>query len=194
LRDHSEQVTIVGMLHGHDPTGVPLPDEAASYYFKYIDRIASADIVSVLEAQLEDALAFFSALPAEASLFRYAPDKWSVRQVLGHINDCERLFVSRAFWFARGFDSDLPSFDQNVCDAAAHADQVDWADHVEEFRALRLSTLALFRNLPAEAWSRRGVASGNPFSVRALAYIVAGHADHHLAILRERYVRPSGAQ
>ncbi|HLN58016.1 MAG TPA: DinB family protein, partial [Thermoanaerobaculia bacterium] len=107
-----------------------------------------------------------------------------------HVNDTERVFVSRAFWFARGFDSPLPSFDQDISAAAARADEVSWASHVEEFRAIRLATLAFFRNLQGEAWSRSGIASGNPFSVRALAYITAGHTSHHAAILRERYLLP----
>jgi len=169
-------------------TGRPEPSEAAPYYFKYIDRVAAGDIVGLLETQREEALSFLAGISEEKSLHRYGPDKWSIRQVVTHVSDCERLFVSRAFWFARGFDSPLPSFDQEVCVAAAGADEVPWADHVEEFRSVRLSTLAFFRNLPDRAWMRRGIASDNPFTVRALAYIAAGHADHHTSILRERYV------
>jgi len=169
-------------------TGRPEPSEAAPYYFKYIDRVAAGDIVGLLETQREEALSFLAGISEEKSLHRYGPDKWSIRQVVNHVSDCERLFVSRAFWFARGFDSPLPSFDQEVCVAAAGADEVPWADHVEEFRSVRLSTLAFFRNLPDRAWMRRGIASDNPFTVRALAYIAAGHADHHTSILRERYV------
>ncbi|HYR47085.1 MAG TPA: DinB family protein, partial [Thermoanaerobaculia bacterium] len=114
--------------------------------------------------------------------------KWSIREVVNHVSDCERLFVSRAFWFARGFDSPLPSYDQEVSVSEAGADDVPWAGHVEEFRSVRLATLAFFRNLPDRAWMRRGIASDNPFTVRALAYIAAGHADHHASILRERYL------
>ena len=103
------------------------------------------------------------------------------------MNDAERVFLFRALWFALGFDSPLPSFDEKTCAGAAGADERPWASHVEEFRAVRLATLAFFRGLPAEAWIRRGIASGNPFSVRALAYILAGHVVHHTAVLRERY-------
>jgi hypothetical protein len=124
----------------------------------------------------------------EQSLHRYAPDKWSIRQVLGHLNDTERLFVFRALWFARGFDTPLPSFDQNVAMRASGADQRSWASHVEEFRAVRSSTLTFFDQLPADAWQRRGIASDNPFTVRALAFIAAGHVAHHIRILRERYL------
>ena len=169
-------------------TGRPEPSEAAPYYFKYIDRVAAGEIVGVLEAQLEQTLAFLAGISEEKSLHRYGPDKWSIRQVVNHVSDCERLFVSRAFWFARGFDSPLPSYDQEVSVAQAGADEVPWAGHVEEFRSVRLASLAFFRNLPDRAWMRRGIASDNPFTVRALAYITAGHADHHASILRERYL------
>ena len=108
--------------------------------------------------------------------------------MLGHLNDTERLFVSRAFWFARGFDTPLPSFEQEVAVAAAGAHERPWASLVEEFRTIRLATLSFFTSLPEEAWSRRGIASGNPFTVRALAYMTVGHVMHHMTIVRERYV------
>lgn len=168
--------------------GIPERTEAAPYYFRYIDRVSSADILGVLEAQLGETLSVFAGVSEEKSLHRYAPEKWTIRQVVNHVNDCERVFVSRAFWFARGFDSPLPSFDQEPAAAAARANEVSWADHVEEFRVVRFATLAFFRNLPEGAWSRSGVASGNPFTVRALAYIIAGHVAHHRAILQERYL------
>jgi hypothetical protein len=170
--------------------GLPERSEAAPYYFRYIDRIASGDIVAVLQTQLEEMSALLAGISEEKSLHRYAPEKWSIRQVVNHVNDTERVFVSRAFWFARGFDSPLPSYDQEVSAAAARADEFSWVSHVEEFRGVRLATLAFFGNLPAGAWMRSGIASGNPFSVRALAYITAGHASHHTAILRERYLEP----
>jgi hypothetical protein len=167
--------------------GRPGPDETVPYYFRYIDRIPTEDVVGKLESQLDESLRFLRGVSEEKSLERYAPEKWSVRQVLNHVNDCERLFVARAFWFARGFDSPLPSFDQNVAAAGAQADDVPWADHVEEFRGIRLATVAFFRHLPPEAWMRSGIASGYLFTVRALAYIAAGHLAHHSAVLRERY-------
>jgi hypothetical protein len=169
-------------------TGPPERSEAAPYYFTYIDLIPEANIVGVLEKQLDETSSFLTSISEEQSLHRYAPDKWSLRQVLNHLNDCERLFNSRAYWFARGFDTPLPSFDQNIAVAAARADGYSWASHLAEFRAIRQATLAFFRNLPEEAWLRSGIASGNPFTVRALAYIAAGHVAHHLAIVRERYL------
>lgn len=107
--------------------------------------------------------------------------------MLGHLNDVERLFSFRAFWFARGFDSPLPSFDEGYAMTTSGADERSWRSHLEEFRQVRGSSITLFRDLPAEAWTRRGTASGNPFSVRALAWLLAGHLIHHMKILRERY-------
>jgi hypothetical protein len=168
--------------------GHPERTEAAPYYFTYIDLFPDGDIVEVLENQLDQTLSFLSGISEEQSLHRYALDKWSIRQVLNHLNDCERLFNCRALWFARTFDTPLPSFDQNIAAATAQADDYSWASHLAEFRAIRQATVAFFRNLPAEAWLRSGIASGNPFTVRALAYIAAGHVAHHLAIVRERYL------
>jgi uncharacterized damage-inducible protein DinB len=142
----------------------------------------------VLTAQLDETVTFLSAISEEQSLRRYAPDKWSMRELLGHVNDTERVFMYRAMWFARGFQDPLPSFDQEIGFKAADSDHISWASHIEEFRAIRSSTLAFFRNLPADAWLRSGIASDSPVSVRALAYIVAGHVSHHLGILRERYL------
>src|ERR1700758_1653498 len=113
--------------------GRPERDEAAPYYFRYIDRIGGGDIVGVLQAPPKETSALFKGISEEKSLYRYAPEKWSVRQVVNHVNDTERVFVSRAFWFARGFDSPLPSFDEKPCAEAARADEVAWADHIEDF-------------------------------------------------------------
>ncbi len=168
--------------------GRPAPNEAASYYYGYIDRVASEDIVSELEKQLDETLAFLNGISEDKSLHRYAPDKWSIRELLNHINDTERVFSLRALWFARGFTDPLPGYDQEIGVTGGRADEFSWANHVEEFRAVRLATLSLFRNLPSDAWLRTGIASDNPFTVRALAFITAGHVAHHRAILRERYL------
>jgi len=168
--------------------GVPDRTEAPPYYFKYIDRISSGDVVEELANQRGEALELFSRISEEKSLHRYAPEKWSIRQVVNHVNDTERVFLFRAFWFARGFDSPLPSYDQEVSTAMARADDVPWSKNVEEFDGVRRTTLDFFRNLPADVWMRSGIASDNSFTVRALAYITAGHASHHMAILREKYL------
>jgi len=165
----------------------PERTEAAEYYFTYINQVPEGDICTILERQLSEVTGVLQAIPKERELYRYAPDKWSTREVAGHLNDTERLFTFRAFWFARGFDLPLPSFDQHIAAGTAGSDQRPLASHVEEFRAVRAATLTLFQNLPPEAWTRRGTASGNPFSVRALAFIAAGHVVHHLRILEEKY-------
>jgi hypothetical protein len=172
-------------------TTATAPDrtEAAAYYFTYIDQVGDGDIRGILKAQLPETLEALNGISEDRSLHRYAPDKWTIRQVVGHLNDTERMFVFRALWFARGFDTPLPSFDQHIAMAAADADARSLASHIEEFRDIRAATIAFFDNLPADAWMRRGIASDNPFTVRALAYIAAGHVTHHLKILRERYLR-----
>jgi hypothetical protein len=169
--------------------GRPQPTEAAEYYFRYIDQVQGEDVLGTLESQLGEMLALLGGISEERSLHRYGPDKWSIREALNHVSDTERVFVFRALWFGRGFDAPLPGFDQNVAVPMARSDEVSWARHVEDFRAVRQATLTLFRSLPAEAWMRSGVASDNPVTVRALAYITAGHAAHHMAILRERYLQ-----
>lgn len=168
--------------------GLPARNEAAPYYYKYIDRVTGDDIVQELETQLQQMSRFFQSISEEKSLHRYAPEKWSIRQVLNHINDSERVFLFRAFWFARGFPAPLPSFEQNVAVDAANADEISWAMHIQEFVTVRQATLSFFRNLPQAAWLRTGIASDNPFTVRSLAYIIAGHTTHHSSIIQEQYL------
>jgi hypothetical protein len=169
-------------------TSRPEPNEAADYYFRYIDQVPDGDIVKTLETQVGGALPTLLGVTDEKSLYRYAPEKWSIREMMGHVNDCERLFAFRAMWFARGFTEGLPSFDQDVAVRTAGSDDRSWRSHVDEFQALRTATVSLFRELPPDAWSRRGKASGYDFSVRALAFIAAGHFTHHMTILKERYL------
>jgi len=167
--------------------GRPAPDEAAAYYQGYIGRVPGDDVLETLRAQLEAVPARLGRISEERSRHRYAPGKWSLRELIGHVNDTERVFVSRAFWFARGFASPLPDFDQEVCAAAAGAEERSWASLVEEFAHVRRATLALFESLPPDAWSKSGMGAGNRFTVRALAYVAAGHVAHHLAVLEELY-------
>jgi hypothetical protein len=167
--------------------GRPLEGEAAEYYFRYIEQVSGNDPLPMIEGQVKDAESLLWGISEEKSLHRYAPEKWSIRQLLNHVTDTERAFAFRALWFARGFDSPLPIYDQNIAAAGAEADKSSWAAHVEEFHRVRLSTISLFRNMPQHAWMRRGIASDNTFSVRALAFIIPGHVAHHMAVLRERY-------
>jgi len=169
--------------------GPPDRHEAAEYYYTYIDQVPAGDIRQVLSTQLNDVVAVLGAIPDEKSRHRYSPDKWTIRQLTSHLNDTERVFSFRAFWFARGYETPMPSFDQDVAIALAGADERPWQSHIDEFRAVRSATIRLFENLPEAAWSRRGIASENPVTVRALAYITAGHVAHHLKILRDRYLQ-----
>jgi hypothetical protein len=166
----------------------PQPNEAAPYYSRYIDLVASGDIVSALETQLDETRVFLGTISEDKSLHSYAPEKWTIREVLNHINDCERVFAFRAFWFARGFSDPLPGFEQDVGVKHAVANNVSWTNHAAEFQEVRRTTISLFRNLPDEAWGREGMASGNPFTVRALAYILAGHVSHHVNVIKQRYL------
>src|ERR1051325_6737597 len=174
-------------------TGRPTASEAAPYYFTYIDRIQDQNILHALEAQLDETMPLLHRISEEKSLHRYAPDKWSIRQMWNHVNDAERVFVSRALWFARQLPGALPSFEQDIAVAAAHCDGFCWNNYVEEFREIRLATISFFRNLPEDAWMRSGIASDKTFTVRACAYIAAGHVAHHSAVLREKYLEAGAA-
>ena len=166
----------------------PQPHEAAPYYSNYINLVPEGAIVQILERQLDDTTAFLAEISEATSLARYAPDKWTLRELLNHVNDTERVFVFRAMWFARGFSEPLPSFDQEIGVNGAGANEVSWATQVEEFRHIRKATIALFRSLPEQAWQRSGIASDNSVTVRALAYIIAGHVSHHANVIRDRYL------
>ena len=168
--------------------GRPQSSEAAPHSFTYIDLIRDDDPVTALRNQMEQPFAFLQSISEQASLHRYAPEKWSIRQTLNHITDNERIFAYRALWFARGFETPLPGYDQNIGVANAAANNIPWNTHIEEFRRVRLATISLFSNLPPEAWMRRGSVEGNPFTVRAIAYVIAGHFAHHLEVLHKRYL------
>src|SRR5262245_25193142 len=138
---------------------IKAPDstEAAEYYFTYINQVEPGDIRDILAAQASTFPSLLQRITEQQSLHRDRPDQWTARQVLNHINDGERLFVFRAMWFARGFDSPLPSFDQNMAVISAEADAIPWSRHLEEFRAARAGTVTFFQNLPEAAWDRRGI-------------------------------------
>ena len=166
----------------------PERSEAGEYYFRYIDQVPPGDIVDYLASQRSDAVALFRGVPDSLAGHRYEDGKWTLREVVGHLSDTERLFTGRAFWFGRGFDSPLPSFDQNIAIESGRFNDRAWSGLVDEFAAVRDATLTFFAGLPEEAWSRRGVASDNPFTVRALAFLAVGHVTHHLEIVKARYL------
>src|SRR5215469_9875084 len=124
--------------------GRPQPREAASSYFTYIDQVEGENPLQEMESQLQKISPWLATISEEKSFDRYAPEKWSIRQVLNHVTDTERAFAFRALWFARGFDRDLPSYDQEVAARGAQADSVPWSAHVEEFRRVRLASIPLF--------------------------------------------------
>ena len=168
--------------------GRPERDETIEYYHPYIDLVPNGDIRLILDNQKQELLSFLESIPEALATHRYGSEKWSVSEVVGHVNDCERLYTMRAFWFARAMDLPLPSFHSDMAVKTSGSAERALSTHVHEFASIRASTVDLFRNLPPEAWLRRGVASDSPFSVRAMAYITAGHVIHHTQILKERYL------
>jgi hypothetical protein len=173
--------------------GKPESSEYSGYAAKYVSLIPEGDILARLEQQRRDMVLLLSCRSEEDGNFRYAPDKWSVKQVLGHINDTERIFTYRALRIARGDQTPLAGFEQDDYVRGAEAQSCLLSDLVEDFIAVRRATVSLFRNLPKAAWMRRGVANKNEVTVRALAYITAGHELHHANILRQKYFPDSSA-
>ncbi|WP_263375135.1 DinB family protein [Granulicella aggregans] len=168
--------------------GRPETHEASEFHWNYINEVEGDDPLAALLNQLPQFDELLGDLSEEKSLHRYATGKWSIREAMSHITDTERIFAGRALWFARGLGDPLPGFDQDVAVAGAEADRVRLADHLEEFRQVRLSTLTLYRHLPPTAWMRTGTANGKTFTVRAMAFLLAGHAEHHLTLFREKYL------
>lgn len=165
----------------------PAAGEYAPFYAGYVSRVPEEEILPVLEGQVGELRRLAEAVPPEGESFRYAPGKWSVREVFGHLADAERLFGYRALAVARGGREPLPGFDENGAVEQAGFDGVPLGELVDGWAAARRSNLALLRHLPAEAWARTGTANGTPISVRALAWIMAGHVRHHLDVFRDRY-------
>ena len=165
----------------------PGPSEHAEYYSIYIDRARDGDVVANLRDQAEATLARLGSLDESRARHRYAPGKWSCKEVLGHVIDAERVFAWRALAIARGDPADQPSMDQDQWMTSANFEQRPLASLLAEYRAVRDASLALFGSFDAAVGVRTGRASGNPFTVRSLVWIVAGHELHHLGILRDRY-------
>jgi uncharacterized damage-inducible protein DinB len=170
------------------PTRRPSTDEHAPYYARYIALVPDGSIVEILRGQITDTVGLLAGLPDARARHRYAPGKWSVKEVLGHVCDGERVFAYRALRIGRGDATPLPGFDENGFAAHAPFDTRPLADVIAEFESVRGATLTLLGSLDEAAWSRRGVASGHPVTVRALAWIIAGHELHHRAVLAERYL------
>lgn len=169
--------------------GVPRAGEYASFYGTYIQKAEGIlDPVEALQQQLEETLALLKPLDESKQLFRYGPEKWTVKEVVAHMIDAERIFAYRALRIGRGDQTPLASFNENAYVTAGNGNACDWRELLEEFHFVREASILLLRHLPEQAWIRTGTASGHEISVRALAYIIAGHVMHHTVILRERYL------
>ena len=166
----------------------PDATEYAPFYARYVAGVPEGDVIAALRDSGRELITALTAVPETRGGFRYAPDKWTIREVVGHLIDAERIFGYRALRLARADATPLPGFEENDYARTAGSDARPLTDLVEELRIVREGTVRLFQSFPAEAWTRRGVVNGREVSVRALAYITAGHARHHLGVLRERYL------
>lgn len=166
----------------------PDKGEYAPYYEKYVLRVPGDNSVLALQELMDQTQTLLSQIDEEKSLFRYAEGKWSIKELIGYLIDTERVFGFRALCFARNDKTPIAGMEQDDYVRNANFDDVKFADLAGEFRSVRNSTIAMFQNLTAAAWLRSGVASDNLVSVRALAFMIAGHEIHHLNILNERYL------
>ena len=166
----------------------PAKSEYLPYYERYIALVPDGDVVATLSTQINDTQAMLRSLPASVATYRYAPDKWSVNELVGHVIDSERNFAFRALRFARNDSTPVPGFEQDDYVRNATFDAYPLAELVTELESVRQSTVLLFKHLEESAWTRRGIANNAEVSVRALAYIIAGHELHHREILSARYL------
>jgi hypothetical protein len=167
----------------------PEETEYAAYYGGYVALVPEGDILTILSEQLNETLSLVGSIPEQAGNFRYATDKWSIKELVGHIIDSERVFAYRALCIARGDTTPLPGFDEKEYISNASFNDCSLAELIAEFETVRKSTLFLFKHLDENAWQRAGTANENSITVRALAYILAGHELHHCNILRDRYLQ-----
>ena len=166
----------------------PQPGEYAPYCDGYISLVAGNDVLGALEDQRRQTLLLLSGRAEADGDLRYAPDKWSLKEVVGHINDCERIMSYRALRISRGDQTPIEGFEQDDYVRNAPFARRSLADLIEDYIAVRRATVSLFRNLDEDAWSRRGVANNHEVTVRAVAYVIAGHELHHRKILEEKYL------
>ena len=166
----------------------PAADEYAAPFAGYVARVPSGDIVTTIRSQLPATLSLLRTIEPARTVTGYAPGKWSIRDIVQHMADTERVMSYRALRIARGDLTPLPGFDENAYAPAAGAGARSMESLLAELETVRAATVALMDGLPGEAWERRGTASENPVTVRALAWIIAGHERHHVAIIRERYL------
>lgn len=166
----------------------PEPTEHVPYYAQYIQLVPENDVIAALTAQIPVVRDFFAKIPAARAGYRYAEGKWSIREVLGHLTDSERIMSYRALRFARNDATPLPGFEEDDYVRNAAFDGYDLPDLVSEWEHVRRASISLFSHLAPAAWARRGSANGSPITVRALAFILVGHPRHHLEVVRTRYL------
>jgi hypothetical protein len=171
------------------PTTISRPsaDEYLAYYERYITLVPEGNLVDILTEQHRDTMRMLRSVGDERGLYAYAPGKWTIKEVIGHLSDAERIFAYRALRFARGDAQPVAGFDENAYVPAGRFNERPIGDLADEFQAIRSATVHLFRHLDEEEMARRGVANSNPISVRALGFVIAGHERHHAKLLRERY-------
>jgi len=168
----------------------PSPNEHHEYYGRYISKVPDGDLITILEDQARETDALLRGLSDDRANYAYAPGKWTIKEVVGHISDAERVFAYRALTVARNDKTPLPSFDENAWARESNASSRSLADLLDEFQAVRAATIQFARGMDPEHGARIGTASGNPISPRALLYIAAGHERHHVDLLKERYLSP----
>lgn len=166
----------------------PAPDEYVPYYAVYVTQVPEGDVLGLLRRQVDETAGMVQSLSDHDAEYRYEEGKWSIKEVIGHVSDTERIFVYRALCFARGEAAGLPGFDENEYARRSNAGSRPLRHLVDELRAVREATLSFFSGLTEELWLRRGTANRNGYSVRAIAFIIAGHERHHARILAERYL------
>lgn len=170
------------------PSGRPAPSEYSDFQQPYVSKVPEDDPLAPMSVQPDELAALLSVVSEHNAGYRYAPGKWSIRQTIGHLSDTERILSYRAVCIARGEQGSLLAFDEDAYVAHAAFDDRTFEDLTAEFVAVRASTRHLFRHLDRDAWLRIGTANGKPISVRALVYVIVGHARHHMGILGERYL------
>ena len=171
----------------------PNETEYAPSFQGYVDQVSENDIMAVLRGELDELDVLLGRVPAEKETYAYAEGKWTIREIIGHLIDGERVFGYRALCIARGEKQNLPGFDQNDYMLTAPYNHVELEDLLSELRLVRLSNIAMFRSLDEAAWNRVGTANGNEVTVRALAFIMGGHVQHHMNVLKERYLSNTSA-
>ncbi|MFD1957168.1 DinB family protein [Paenibacillus thailandensis] len=166
----------------------PQQGEYNPFYDTYIGKIPEGDLIAVLERQQEETVKLLGELPEDKHLYRYAPDKWTLKEVLGHIIDNERIMSFRMMCIAYGEQKPLPGYDQDEYMASDPYAGCTLPQLLEEYKLVRQATIALLKRLPEKLLANRGTANGGPASARAFAYIIAGHELHHMSIIKERYL------